>query len=638
MLIVKELRKEILGARVDKIYDYGKKLRIVLYKGEKKELLIDPGYKMYLTEYDWPSPPTPSNFSMFLRKYLMGKHIKDIVQRSSERIVEIKFEFMTLVAELFSREKGNVILIDEGGKILQPQEIQIWKDRRVIQKEHYKYPPSGVDLFRLDYRTFQKMASASDKNMVRFLAVDLGLGGKYAEEVCLLAEVDKEATSDTDNLSKVYRVIKFLMEKTPEPRIVYRNDKPVDVVPFPFKTHRHLKAKEFPTLNQAFDAYFTKKEISGLEEEKEEKVEQEKGRRKRILQQQEQALEKWKGKKKEKRTKADLIYKNYGLIESILSSIQKAMNSGLSWKEIKKRIEQGESEEAKAITSLDEHQGTVTVEVSGKELELDFRKSVEKNAEKFYEKSKKARSKKEKLEDLLEETEKKVEKPVKVEEKPKIVKKKKKKKRWYQKFRWFKSSTGQLVVAGKDATSNELLIKKHMEPTDVVLHADIQGSPFALVKTKDPKSLDTTQSIKEAGEFVASYSKAWQLNLGEVDVYWVAPEQVSKSPPAGQSLAKGSFMVRGKRNYLKRAETRLAVGIQLEERRVISGPVQAVSKSADYFVTIQPGYTKSQQLAEKIKNQWLLKAREEHKPVIKSAPLDEIQRYIPSGRGDLVKY
>ncbi len=36
-------------------------------------------------------------------------------------------------------------------------------------------------------------------------------------------------------------------------------------------------------------------------------------------------------------------------------------------------------------------------------------------------------------------------------------------KEWYEKFRWFTSSDGFLVVAGKDTVSNEVLVKKYTD-------------------------------------------------------------------------------------------------------------------------------------------------------------------------------
>ena len=45
----------------------------------------------------------------------------------------------------------------------------------------------------------------------------------------------------------------------------------------------------------------------------------------------------------------------------------------------------------------------------------------------------------------------------------KKTEKKNRKQEWYEKFHWFFSSEDFLCIGGKDATSNEIIIKKHTE-------------------------------------------------------------------------------------------------------------------------------------------------------------------------------
>jgi predicted ribosome quality control (RQC) complex YloA/Tae2 family protein len=98
---------------------------------------------------------------------------------------------------------------------------------------------------------------------------------------------------------------------------------------------------------------------------------------------------------------------------------------------------------------------------------------------------------------------------------------------WYEKFRWFISSDGFLVVAGKDTVSNEVLIKKYTTQEDVVFHAEITGAPFVVIKSEGKPVSEI--ALHEAGEFAASFSRAWRENAGTADVYWVKVDQLSKS-------------------------------------------------------------------------------------------------------------
>jgi len=196
------------------------------------------------------------------------------------------------------------------------------------------------------------------------------------------------------------------------------------------------------------------------------------------------------------------------------------------------------------------------------------------------------------------------------------------------------------VVGGKDATSNEVLVRKHAEPSDLVFHSDIHGSPFVLVKSGDSEISDYAK--KEAAEFTAAYSKAWTSGLATVDVYAVRPDQVSKQPPTGEYLPKGSFMIYGQREWFRDVELKLAIGVKIDRENesveVLAGPVMPIRKQTDYFVTIKPGDIEATNLAREIKNKILIKATPEDKVWIEKVPLDEFQKFIPGGKGEIVEY
>src|SRR5215204_7687904 len=110
-----------------------------------------------------------------------------------------------------------------------------------------------------------------------------------------------------------------------------------------------------------------------------------------------------------------------------------------------------------------------------------------------------------------------------------------------------------------------------MTDQDLVFHAEIHGSPFFLIKNigHNPEDMTTNhQSIIETAIATISFSRGWKEGLSSADAYWVYPYQVKKGAPTGQFLPKGSFVIEGKRNYLKGVELRLAIGImQLNNNR-----------------------------------------------------------------------
>ena len=268
--------------------------------------------------------------------------------------------------------------------------------------------------------------------------------------------------------------------------------------------------------------------------------------------------------------------------------------------------------------------------------------SASENAQVYYRKSKKARKKVDGAKKALDETRRRIDALLKERESEAETgqepskKKRRKRKRWYEKFRFFYSSDNFLVVGGKDATTNEILIKKHLEKNDLVFHADIQGAPFFIIKNPDGRDIPEA-TLEEAAEAAASYSKAWASGRGNCDVYYVKPEQISKETPPGEYMSKGAFMVYGRRVWLRNTPLRIGIGFKVDDEvGVIGGPIRAVSRNADYVVKISVGDKKSKELANDIKNAVLKRAKKAHREEIKKTNLDDIQRWIPGGKGRLM--
>ena len=60
-------------------------------------------------------------------------------------------------------------------------------------------------------------------------------------------------------------------------------------------------------------------------------------------------------------------------------------------------------------------------------------------------------------------------------------------------------------------------------------------------------------TLSQAGTLAVASSSAWDSKAG-MSAWWVDAEQVSKSAPTGEFLPTGSFMVRGKKNFLPPAQ------------------------------------------------------------------------------------
>jgi len=257
-------------------------------------------------------------------------------------------------------------------------------------------------------------------------------------------------------------------------------------------------------------------------------------------------------------------------------------------------------------------------------IDIELTKSVDQNAGRYFDLAKKAKKKLEGARKALAESKQKLEKVQKEEDKfwqeeEQKQAKKERKREWYEKFHWFISSEGFLCIGGKDATSNELVIKKHTEKEDLVLHTDMAGSPFFVIKNGKDAGEET---IKETAQAVAVYSRAWKLGHTSADVFYVKPEQVSKEAKAGEHLAKGSFMIYGKTTYL---HPKLEYAIGLVEEQIIGGPVAAVRKKTDNYLIVVSGREKKSTLAKKMKAK------------LKGGDLDDIIKFLPAGGGEIQK-
>jgi len=139
---------------------------------------------------------------------------------------------------------------------------------------------------------------------------------------------------------------------------------------------------------------------------------------------------------------------------------------------------------------------------------------------------------------------------------------------WFEKFAWFITSDNYLVVAGKDAQQNEQLVKRYLRPGDAYLHAEVHGAATCILRAKRRRRKDgktqviplSDQALREAGNFTICRSSAWSSKM-VTSAYWVESHQVSKTAPTGEYLTVGSFMIRGRKNFLPASSLEMGLGV-----------------------------------------------------------------------------
>ena len=155
---------------------------------------------------------------------------------------------------------------------------------------------------------------------------------------------------------------------------------------------------------------------------------------------------------------------------------------------------------------------------------------------------------------------------------------------WFEKFLYFISSEGYLVLGGRDAQQNETLYRRYLDKGDAYIHADLQGAASIIVKNK-PSELDSPippSTLLQAGSLAIATSSAWD-SKAVMSAWWVHPHQVSKTALSGEYLPTGSFTIRGEKEYLPPAQPLLGFGIMFRvseeskarhlKHRVVEGPL-----------------------------------------------------------------
>jgi len=257
-------------------------------------------------------------------------------------------------------------------------------------------------------------------------------------------------------------------------------------------------------------------------------------------------------------------------------------------------------------------------------VELDFTISVQENADRYYALAKKSRKKLDGLAKGAEEIRRKMSQQAKAPLQSALVRKKER--RWFEKFRWCRTSEGLLVVAGRDAKGNEQVVKKVMADDDLYFHADIHGAAHTVLKCegKRPGAI----SKQEAAIFAAVCSKAWQEQIPAIDVYSVTPSQVSKSAPSGESIGTGAFMVYGGREWFKKTPLEYAGGVRHAEGafEVFAGPPSSVRSMAQHFVGVGFGSASKGEAAKLILKIFSSKAQKKI-----GLGIDDIIPLLPTG-------
>ncbi|XP_041809091.1 nuclear export mediator factor Nemf-like [Chelmon rostratus] len=364
--------------------------------------------------------------------------------------------------------------------------------------------------------------------------------------------------------------------------------------PFLFAQHAKSPYVEFDTFDKAVDEFFSKMESQKIDMKALQQEKQALKKLENVKRDHEQRLEALHQAQEVDRLKGELVEMNLPVVERALQVVRSALANQVDWTEIGIIVKEAQAagdpvacaiKELKLQTNhitmllknpyiseedLEEEEKKDVVEEKGKKnknkdkgqtkklqknkpvlVDVDLGLSAYANAKKYYDYKRSAEKKEHKTieaaDKAMKSAEKKTQKTLKEVQTVTTIQKARKV-YWFEKFLWFISSENYLVIAGRDQQQNEMIVKRYLRAGDVYVHADLHGATSCVIKNPSGDPIPP-RTLTEAGTMAVCYSAAWDAKI-ITSAWWVHHHQVSKTAPTGEYLTTGSFMIRGKKNFL----------------------------------------------------------------------------------------
>ncbi|NMI82425.1 fibronectin-binding domain-containing protein [Marine Group I thaumarchaeote] len=555
-----------------------------------------------------------------LRSDLLRLKLKKIKQIGSERIAYFTFEGFgkefVLVGEFFG--DGNILLCNNDMKILALQHSIDVRHRKLRVGLDYTQPPkSGLDIFNISDSDFDDLKT-TDLVAGKWFGRTLGLPKKYVEGIFGNANIDSKKIGNLltrGEIKKIFETTKKIVSDVSSGNhdaIIVRNEK-TEVLPLKLGK---LEG-EITNVNsfiEGLDTVFT-----GDLVEKGKSI-QSSGSDKKIKELQTQISEQEKA--------IETVKERSKNITNVANSLFEMVSKGTISLEDISAQETLTSHNAKLVNE----KGISLIVIQDEKIKINIKASLQSIASVLFDEAKKQSGAIISIEKIKAETEKKLEKfQNKTEsEQDLILVTEIRKKSWYERYRWFFTSDGFLVIGGRDAASNSAVVRKHLGKNDKIFHGDIHGSPFFILK--DAKDAPDT-SMNEVAHATVCFSRAWKEGMYGVSAYWVNPDQIKKSAPSGEFLPKGSFTIEGQRNFINSANLKLAVGIipQEDDYVLTCGPPETIKKNSICYAIIEPHGSEMVDTAKKIR----IEFSKIYEEITKKISLDDFVRVLPAGQSQI---
>lgn len=622
--LVKEITRATDGYYVNNIYAINRNsILFKLHHPEKPDIfLVLSTIGMWLTNIKIDQIEE-NRMIKRLRDDLLRMRITKIEQIDVERISYLTFsgfdkEFV-LICEFFG--DGNILLCDSHLKILALLHSIEVRHRELKVGMTYTPPPQkGLNIFDINEKNFDEAKSVTTP-IARWLGRTFGLPAKYAEQILKLAKINFETPADQiteDNVKQIVHVANNLTTRIVngehDPAII-KAEKGFEV--YPIRIEDAQDSEQVPTFMEGLDRILSKTLLEQGRKAQTTEIDKKISELQNTIDEQDKAVLQVKEKSEAIAKVARALFSLSS--EGVISIVDPRSTETL-------RSQNAEIVMEKGITYM---------KINNEKVQIKENSSIPAIASLLYDESKKQASAIQYIINLREKNQIAIEKMKKqsVTAKDSVSFTQMQKKSWFERYRWFITSDGLLAIGGRDSSSNSAIIRKHLEKSDKVFHAEIFGSPFFILK--DVPEQIPFDSLNEVAHATVCFSRAWREAMYGMSAYWINPEQVKKAAPSGQFLAKGSFVLEGQKNFVKISDLILAVGIMKKDNHYIitCGPLEPIKKNCICFAVIKPGGSDMPDVAKKLRTDFI-KLEED---IAKNFTVDDYVRVLPAGESHVTE-
>ncbi|KAJ6051793.1 uncharacterized protein N7446_006429 [Penicillium canescens] len=397
-------------------------------------------------------------------------------------------------------------------------------------------------------------------------------------------------------------------EDSSKTSLVYEDFHPFK--PRQFEDKPGIKILEFERFNATVDEYFSSLESQRLESRLTEREAAAKKKLESVRQEHKKRIDALKDAQELHIRKADAIQDNVYRVQEAMDAVNGLVAQGMDWGEIARLIEMeqergnqvaqiirlplklyentvtlllGEagddedededvssSDESESESENEEKQDAGRAERDSKALtiDIDLGLSPWANASQYYDQKKQASEKAERTAQSSTKALKSHEKKVTTDLKKNLKQEKEVLRQtrtpfWFEKFIFFISSEGYLVIGARDAMQSELLYRRYLNKGDIFVHADLEGATPMVVKNRagSAEAPISPSTLSQAGNLCVATSTAWD-SKAVMSAWWAHAHQVSKVADNGSGiLPTGSFQIKGEKNFL--APSQLVLGFAI---------------------------------------------------------------------------